>query len=100
MSNLVIWAHNSTIDYNYRVRNELDPIVRWILEEGKLFCTSGQEEGEKVQKGLSSNRGVGVKEDMKFSVTNIPDALEHIQKLRDYLEKHGVEGRKLYPDIE
>src|SRR5437879_13603327 len=100
MSNLLIWAHQSTIDYNYSVRMELDQIVHWVVEQKLFSVAPDTKEVEKVRKELQSIRGIRLTEDRKITVTKFPDALQQTETLRDYLENTGVNGRRFHPDIE
>ena len=74
MSNLILWAHQCTMDYNYRVGEAISRIARSILRKGIL---NNSQEAKEI---LTEIQQHGIKKDRKVSIRTLAE-LEAVQKL-------------------
>lgn len=86
MGNLIIWAHQSTVDYNYGVGED---ISSWA---GKIVAKKLLKEGEVLFERV---RDSGLHEDRKLTVTDFKKAEHDLKKIRNMLEEENIN-----PDIQ
>lgn len=91
MTNLVLWSHQSTVDYNYSVNGDMSRIVEWILDD-KLFEVPDDLRMMEVTKLLSDIAANGLDEDRK--VTLPASAADKADRLRKFLEGK-IKGARL-----
>ena len=95
MSNLILWAHQATVDYTYRVGDNVSKLAGALLETGLLpDPNEPHNEAEKaLRAALQRVRTQGLLEDTWLDVTRLstPDTPKHLQQVRDLLSTYPSE---------
>jgi hypothetical protein len=101
MSNLIIWSHQATVDYNYRVRDVLSEIAGKILREKLLQSPIEHEQAQRVREVLEQARGRAFVRDRKITVSSLDNVLEALMEIRTWLQEGKLEnGQRYKPDIQ
>jgi len=96
MNNLIIWAHQATVDYNYPVRGILSDISNKIIEKNWLSQPSEDKDIKEVIRVLQQARGQGLEGDKKTFVPDQDIALHDLNEIRRML----MNEYKITPDVQ
>lgn len=101
MSNLIIWSHQATVDFNYRVRDVLSEIAGTILRDKLLNRPPDHEQAQNTREVLEQARERAFLRDRKITVTDLDDVLDDLMKIRLWLQEGKLEnGHRYEADIQ
>ena len=64
MSNIIIWAHQSTVDYNFQVSDQINEVMRMLLGDSRRRLPKHEKDFEEILNlGLHEDRTIDVSDD-------------------------------------
>ncbi len=81
MSNILFWAHQSTVDYNFRIKEDLNSIIKWFIEQNIFPKHIGDFERVK-NRGLLKDETIDVTDDAPKD-----EIIKKFEDIRDYFLK-------------